>query len=319
MRRAAAAALLSLAALPAASDVVLEMPIDCTLGDTCYIQQLMDHDPGPDARDYLCGSLTYDGHKGTDFALPTLADMDRGVTVRAAAPGVVAGLRDGMPDRLYSPNEDASVDGRECGNGVVLRHGDGWETQYCHMRAGSITVRSGDRVVAGDPLGQVGLSGQTQFPHLHLSVRKDGHPIDPFRPAGEDCAAPASGLWAETPAVPPGGLIDAGFASSVPDFDAIKAGDAAIGRLSNTAPALVLFGFAYGSRAGDILRLEIDGPEGRFLAQDAKLDRPQAQLFRAAGRCLSQPSWPHGTYTGTVTLLRDGEALSEKSVTMEIR
>ena len=43
----------------------------------------------------------------------------------------------------------------------------------------------GDYVSFATRLGQVGLSGRTQFPHVHLTVRKDGNPIDPFDPDGK--------------------------------------------------------------------------------------------------------------------------------------
>ena len=76
----------------------LALPIDCIPGRTCHIQNYTDADPGSGARDFTCGPLTYDSHKGTDFALPDLALMRAGVTVRAAAPGRVTGLRDGMAD-----------------------------------------------------------------------------------------------------------------------------------------------------------------------------------------------------------------------------
>ena len=58
----------------------------------------VDHDPGPGVRDYMCGGLTGDGHKGTDIAIRDLAAMAAGVEVRAAAAGVVDALRDGMAD-----------------------------------------------------------------------------------------------------------------------------------------------------------------------------------------------------------------------------
>lgn len=53
----------------------------------------MDHDPSDAAHDFACGSLTYDTHKGTDFALPTLAAQAAGVNVLAAAAGTVVGVR----------------------------------------------------------------------------------------------------------------------------------------------------------------------------------------------------------------------------------
>ena len=57
---------------------------------------------------------------------------------------------------------------------MLIDHGGGWRTQYCHMRQGSVRVRKGDRVRDRQRLGTIGLSGKTEFPHLHLSVRFRG-------------------------------------------------------------------------------------------------------------------------------------------------
>lgn len=91
MRLAVSVILMSLAAPAVARDIVLGLPIDCDLDEVCYIQQFVDHDPSANARDFACGMLTYDGHKGTDFALPDRAMVDLGVNVVAAAPGPCAG------------------------------------------------------------------------------------------------------------------------------------------------------------------------------------------------------------------------------------
>jgi murein DD-endopeptidase MepM/ murein hydrolase activator NlpD len=61
----------------------------------------------------------------------------------------------------------------------VIVHDQGWETQYCHLKHGSISVKVGDTVQVGDVLGKIGLSGRTQFPHVHVSVRHNGTRIDP--------------------------------------------------------------------------------------------------------------------------------------------
>nr|WP_309501337.1 hypothetical protein [uncultured Roseovarius sp.] len=76
MYRLAARAVLvaTLAAAPAAATErpELGLPVACTLGETCHVQQYVDYDPGPGLRDFMCRSLSYDGHKGTDFALNLL-------------------------------------------------------------------------------------------------------------------------------------------------------------------------------------------------------------------------------------------------------
>lgn len=304
------AAVVLLALAPAQAGAFdLGLPIACTLGEDCFIQQYMDLDPGPGAADFTCGPLSYDGHAGTDFALPSLAAMQAGVDVLAAASGTVQGLRDGMPDIRVSDPAAPPLEGKDCGNGVVLTHPGGWETQYCHMKQGSLRVAPGDTVSAGQVLGEVGLSGNTEFPHLHLSVRRDGVAVDPFQPdAATDCAAPdGPALWAAPVPYVPGGLIGLGLATDIPEYEAIKAG-LPEPRLTRDAPALVLWAYYFGNRAGDVLTLSLSGPAGEVFADSVPLDRTQAQAFRATGKRASAP-WPAGRYTGTATLTRNGAVI----------
>lgn len=319
MRTALGALALTLAAPVAASDLVLGLPVDCSLGSTCHIQQFVDRDPGPGVIDYQCGGLTYDGHKGTDFALPTLMDMQNGVDVIASAPGVVRAIRDGMQDIVFSDSNAASVDGRECGNGVVIEHKDGWETQYCHMKSGSVQVRKGDQVARGDALGQVGLSGRSEFPHLHLAVRKNGEVVDPFNTVTtRSCDASATSLWEDTPPYVPGGVIYAGFSAGVPSYDAVKDGTASKATLAPDAAGLVVFLYAFGGLKGDEIQISITGPEGEILEQATELDKDQAQFFQAAGKRLTSTRWPAGTYEGTVSLTRGDTALDRQTVEISI-
>ena len=280
--------------------IQLTWPAACILGETCHIQHYPDRDPGTGFRDFTCGPLTYDGHDGTDIALPTRAAMAAGVQVLAAAAGTVAGTRDGIVD--FVPK----VEGRECGNGVMIEHADGWQTQYCHLRQGSILVRPGDRVEAGTPLGLIGQSGMADFPHVHLSVRQNGTKIDPFQPKGDTCAVtPGPSLWATPEPYQPGGFLDAGFTAAVPVYDAIRAG-LPTEPLPVTAPGLVLWAFAFGTRAGDVMQFTLAGPNGPVLQQSVNVEKTQAQMFRAIGKRLTTDAWPPGTYDGTVTLSRDG-------------
>ncbi|SEN75878.1 Peptidase family M23 [Gemmobacter aquatilis] len=311
-------ALALLLAPAAAGAFELEFPLDCTLGDTCYIQQYVDHDPGPAARDFTCGSLSYEAHEGTDFALPSLAAMAAGVEVRASAAGRVRGIRDGMPDIAANDSAAPALEGRDCGNGVAITHEGGWETQYCHMKQGSLLVRPGQDVAAGTPLGQVGLSGRTEFPHLHVTLRQGKTVVDPFAPGSTDSCGPATeGLWQVALPYQPGGIISLGFASEVPGFAAVRAGTVAP-PTGPDAPALVLWAYLFGGRAGDVLRVEITGPEGKVIAQDMRLEKTQAQLFRALGKRLRAATWPQGSYDGQATLLRNGATVDSAAVRLDL-
>ncbi len=323
MIRAACAALtLTLVAgMPAAGEPVLTPPIDCDLGGDCFMQQYVDHDSGAGAYDYHCAPLSYDGHKGTDFGLRTLQQMQSGVNVLASAPGTVKGVRDGMADRSYSDANSAEIEGRDCGNGVVIDHGDGWETQYCHMKENSLGVRVGDEVARGSVLGEVGISGRAQFPHVHLSLRHNGKTIDPFDPDGTvECGTPdPETMWQDPPPYRPGGILDVGFSDGIPQYSDVKSGRAAEPSLPGNAPALVVYGYAFGSQKGDALRLVLTGPEGTVVDQTEILEKQQAQFFRAVGKRRRAAAWPTGTYSGTVTLSRQGREIDRRDASTTVR
>ncbi|MEL7213657.1 MAG: M23 family metallopeptidase [Pseudomonadota bacterium] len=305
-----ALALISLAAPAVASDFSLQLPIDCTLGENCYIQQFVDHDPNTSASDFNCGPLTYDTHKGTDFALDDLSIMEAGVDVLAAASGRVVATRDGMEDVLYSANRAAEIEGRDCGNGLVIDHGGGWRTQYCHLKQGSLIVEKGQRVEVGDVLGEVGLSGRTQFPHLHITLRKDDQVVDPFAPDGRRmCGLPNKTLWAETPDFQNGGIIRAGFADAAPAYEAIKAGQKGLSIVPPNADILAVWMHVFGAQEGDLYKMKVIGPDGQLIDEEVTQTRTQAQSFRFVGKRRPPGGWDRGTYRATLSLIRDGTIL----------
>ena len=58
------------------------------------------------------------------------------------------------------------------GNHVLIRFNDIY-VLLCHLKMHSLTVKKGDKVTAGQKLGEVGNSGSSIQPHLHLQVMKD--------------------------------------------------------------------------------------------------------------------------------------------------
>lgn len=304
--------LVLMALAPPAGAFELAFPLACTLGQDCYIQQYPDHDPGPGASDFTCGPLSYDAHDGTDFALPNRAAMAAGVDVLAAGPGQVKGIRDGVADFA------AVIPGKECGNGVLIDHGQGRETQYCHLKQGSVRVTAGDRVTVGTPLGQIGQSGQAEFPHLHLSVRQNGRALDPFAPDASSCGAAGDDLWTVDPLVQPGGLLALGLTDHVPEFDAIKAGLPSAD-LPATAPALVVWAHVFGPRAGDALIFTLSGPAGQILAERVVFEKPQAMAFRAVGRKLKTQGWPPGPYQAEARMMRGDQILGAQSLSLTVQ
>ncbi|MFF5934825.1 M23 family metallopeptidase [Streptomyces sp. NPDC012508] len=69
---------------------------------------------------------------------------------------------------------------RVTGNHIVLDLGDGTYAMYAHLKRGSLTVRPGDRVAAGQELARCGNSGNSTEPHVHFQLM-DGPDLDTAR------------------------------------------------------------------------------------------------------------------------------------------
>ncbi len=304
----------------------LALPVACEIGTHCVVQNYLDHEPGPGAKDHTCGPLSYDGHRGIDIRLPGLRHMAQGVAVLAAAPGTVLRTRDGEPDVSFRERGQDAVRGREAGNGVVIDHGNDWRTQYSHLQNGSIAVEPGQRVEAGTRLGLIGLSGKSEFPHLHFAVRHRDRVLDPFtgRPPESGCGQNSAPLWNTEAqaalAYRAGGLLDAGFAAGPVDLKS------ALGRVlpaapNSKSPALVFWTAAWGLRAGDRESLRVTGQDGAPIAVwSGTLEKNKAQSLRYAGRKRRGAAWPAGTYRGEYRVTRetDGRTMTIIETSREV-
>lgn len=93
------------------------------------------------------GSRWKHRHTGQDFAVP------KGTPVYAVGPGEVR----------------VTTCGDGFGNQILIRHRDGYFTQYAHLSR--IDVRKGQRIAAGQRIGLSGATGNVTGPHLHFEVR----------------------------------------------------------------------------------------------------------------------------------------------------
>lgn len=309
----------------AQNELRFEIPIDCIVGETCFVQNYVDVDPGPAAADFTCGTLTYNKHKGTDFRIRDLAEMKRGVEVLAAAAGRVLRIRDGVPDGFRDEVGQEKIKGRQCGNGMVIDHGDGWETQYCHMRRGSIRVKPGQRVRAGDPIGLVGLSGKTEFPHVHISIRRNKRTLDPFVGSKqfEGCGMMGAPLWTAAAqrslAYQPSGILNTAFSSENPTMRGIERGayfDQPPRRKSN----LIFYVRLFGLQENDRIHISILDPTLKTVVENITnpAKKNKAQWMQFIGKRPPSNGWRSGIYRGEYRILRDGITVIEGVHTFEM-
>lgn len=296
------------AAWAASNEVFFSLPIDC-LGKNCQIVKYLDQEPGPKARDYRCGLLSSERYEGTSFAVRDMEDVKAGVNVLAAASGVVASVRDGLEDvAVTTPAEMEKIADKYCGNVVVIKHGS-WDTSYCHLKNGSITVKAGDNVQEGQKIGLIGMSGMVDYPNLRFIVRYRNRLSDPF-------LGNSGSMWCKEGNVPlwkkealaqlpysPVAIVNAGFADKPPQLMDSRLGKYRNFSLSTDAGQMVVWVETRGLSKADFIEFKITDPDGKeILKKSQVLDNSVPEWFGVSGLNKTQGSWPKGTYVGEISI-----------------
>jgi murein DD-endopeptidase MepM/ murein hydrolase activator NlpD len=112
-------------------------------------------------------------HRGMEHAIDIAAPI--GTPVLAMRPGKVVRLRDGWPD--FPCGTDRSLR-NSVDNTIYVEDETGVTIVYAHLQLGSLKVKEGDRVVAGQQIAAVGRSG-TGMEASHLHIEAGGGIVDP--------------------------------------------------------------------------------------------------------------------------------------------
>jgi Peptidase family M23 len=153
------------------------------LGQDLYYANSVDLDPAAGTTlDPWCGHRTYDTHSGVDVVVRSFREVKIGVPIFSLTDGTITEVQDGMYDFRFGPTI-STFD-----NHLIVNSADGRYFVYGHLRHGLVWKR-GDAVHAGQQLAWGASSGNSSWPHLHLTELVGDAPVDPF--AGPCNAGPS--------------------------------------------------------------------------------------------------------------------------------
>ena len=98
-----------------------------------------------------------------------------GMAVVAPCAGTIIAAVDGLPDMRVPKLDERHI----AGNHIILRC-NGVDVLLAHFRRGSVRVKSGVKVIVGANIANVGNSGATSEPHLHIHAQRPGTDVAPF-------------------------------------------------------------------------------------------------------------------------------------------
>ncbi|MGE5695253.1 MAG: M23 family metallopeptidase [Candidatus Sericytochromatia bacterium] len=127
------------------------------------------------AIDYL--RLTPDGRVFNGDKADLRSYPGFGADVHAVSDGTVVAAVDGLAEQVPGVTPTGLALDQYAGNRVIQDIGGGNFVMYAHLQTGSVKVKAGDRLTTGQPLGNVGNTGNTDAPHLHFQLMNSSDPL----------------------------------------------------------------------------------------------------------------------------------------------
>lgn len=113
------------------------------------------------------------------FQIPTMGFLGVSTRFRAGHPGYDLRATLGSEIRPIAEGVVVSIIHSSFGYGrrVMIAHREGFVSLYAHL--GKVTVEEGQTVTKTTQIGEVGLTGWTTGPHLHLEIYQEGVAVNP--------------------------------------------------------------------------------------------------------------------------------------------
>jgi len=110
------------------------------------------------------------GYRNSPFSKHT-REFHGGIDFRGKIGEEVVATADGVVENAASVSD--------YGKYIIIKHKKGYKTLYAHLS--KIEVTKGQRVAAGEKIGEIGSTGRSTGPHLHYEIKKNGKRINPIK------------------------------------------------------------------------------------------------------------------------------------------
>jgi hypothetical protein len=100
-----------------------------------------------------------------------------GADIHAVADGPVVGVMEGLPEQVAGKSPTGLPLDQYGGNHIVQDIGGGNYAFYAHLKTGSVKVKVGDQLTAGQVIAALGNTGNSDAPHLHFHVMSTPDPL----------------------------------------------------------------------------------------------------------------------------------------------
>lgn len=324
MMRAVFLSLLTLVLLtihaPKSYAMEIMFPINCKLGENCFISKYVDHFFDKTVqKDFRCrSSVTSTNNKGTGIKVSE-SFYRTGVPVYAVADGIVVKKRDSIPDkRIMSAEEAQKASITGYGNVILIEHEDDYATLYAHLQLNSIPYKIGDQIKKGDQIGVIGLSGLTEYPHLNFEVYHRDQIMDPFTGTKQNniCDLDIENtLWDDRfmrqySAYSDTKISDSGFTDIIPTKETYKEISNTLQQLTPDTKQLIFWINAQAVEQGDEIVLSLFDTDGNLMIRKAKrFEESHANYLFSLGKKETDKHWKAGQYNAFVQLWRDGNII----------
>ncbi len=297
-----------------ASELKFNTPIQCKIGEDCFLLNQLEK--------VGCGQLPFSTKDGVMFIAKHDALVRDGIKILASQNGKVKAVRSNVDDQ-----DKSTVSIAPCGNGIIVTHANGYETQYCYLHKDTIKLKKGDKVKEGQELGLMGMSGNINYPAMLFTLKRKNKHIDPFtnNHKSEDCVYNHDkSLWnpetIKTMIHSETIITNYGFTTEEPEIAKARNGDYNTMTIAGNTNIIGYFIDLIGVYEGDLIIIEMLSPDGyKIVSYQKKFVDFNPRAFAHIVYKNQSQKLNEGEYKISFKLLRQGSIIIEKQDSLNIR